>query len=187
MTQANPPPLSGFDKHFPPIALELGRLIFAWNELHEELGHIYEAVLKPRNSGAALASWRAIESDRIQRTMLKYAVEAVKWPKTDKRPSTPEDILWLLEKTNRLAEHRNNAIHSPFAVLTTDGETGIVPLDFFGNPRAMKLAAKDADLASEVNFYFRRARALSHFAIPLSSALREPLIAWPDRPSLPER
>jgi len=95
LTTDQPQPISNFDKHFTPIAVELGRLVFAWNELHEELGLMFEAVLQPKNPGAALAAWRTTESDRAQRKMLEYAVKATQWFQTKERPSTPEDILWL--------------------------------------------------------------------------------------------
>jgi hypothetical protein len=122
---------------------------------------MFEPVLKPQQGGAALAAWRATDSDRIQRTMLEYAVKAVHWEKTDQRPSTQKDVLWLLSKINSLAGQRNDAIHSPYAILTAEDKgTSIVPLDFFGNPRATSLAAKQQDLASEVRFYFKRAQSL---------------------------
>ena len=182
-----PPSTTHFDEHFTPIAIELGRLVFAWNELHENLGELYEAVLQPKHYGAARASWRAIENDRAQRLLLQYAVAAIKWDKTEKRPSTKEDIDWILEKTKAIAEDRNNAIHSPYAVFTPeDSKTRIVPLDFFGNPRALKLAAKNNDLASEINFYFRRIQVLSGYAHRITFSLRSEH-AWPDRPVLPER
>jgi hypothetical protein len=182
-----PPSTTHFDEHFTPIATELGRLVFAWNELHENLGQMYEEVLQPKHFGAALASWRAIENDRSQRLLLQYAVAAIRWEKTDKRPSTKEDIDWILEKTNKIAEDRNNAIHSPYAVFTSeDDKTEIRPLDFFGNPRALKLAAKYNDLVSEINFYFRRTQALSGYAHRITFSLRSEH-AWPERPVLPER
>ena len=189
MTTDRPELVSNFDKYFTPIAVELGRLVYAWNELHEELGHIYEMVLQPKQLGAALASWRAVESDRTQRTMLEYATRAVRWDKTESRPSTREDILWLLEKVGKLAEQRNNAIHSPFAVLTDQkaGTTGIVPLDFFGHPRAQRLSNTQNALLKEINFYFRRAKALFNYAMTINFCLGLESAAWPDRPQLPER
>jgi hypothetical protein len=178
---------TNFDKHFTPIATELGRLVFAWNELHENLGRLYEEVLQPKHYGAALASWRAIENDRAQRLLLEYAVAAITWEKTEKRPSTKEDIDWLLEKINKITEDQNNAIHSPYAVYTSeDNKTEIRPLDFFGNPRAQKLAGKNNTLANEINFYFRRVQALSAYASRLTFSLHNDN-AWPDRPVLPER
>src|SRR5215470_7186583 len=103
-------PKSNFDIHFTPLAKELGKLVYAWNELHEHLGHLFDHVINLKMPGAALAAWRAVENDRTQRTMLRFSVEHAA-NRIDK--AIIDEILWVLEKTNSLAEHRNNAIHSP--------------------------------------------------------------------------
>ena len=180
------PPRSNFEVHFTPVATELGRLVFSWNELHEHLGELFEAVIRPRNHGTALAAWRVTESDRMQRKMLEYAVLASKWESTKSRPSTQQDILWLVSKADKLADQRNDAIHAPYAILTESNKTTkIVPLDFFGNPRAKKLSGKP--LKDEINFYHRRAQTLSAYAVALATAVREDHIPWPHKPKLPER
>src|SRR5262245_51452983 len=106
---------SNFEIHFTPIATELGRLVYAWNELHEHLGHLFDFVVSPKGPGTALAAWRAVESDRTQRTMLRYAVEHAA---SRLEKAVVDEIFWVLEKANSLAEDRNNAIHSPYAIFT---------------------------------------------------------------------
>lgn len=173
---------SHFDIHFTPIATELGKLVYAWNELHEHLGHLFDFVINPKMPGAALAAWRAVENDRTQRTMLRFSVEHAAH-RIDK--ATLDEILWVLEKANSLTEHRNNAIHSPYAVFTgTDGKTEILPLDFFGNPRARKLGGKD--LIAEFQWCYACAQTLSGYAVALGSSLVSGL-PMPDRPTMPER
>src|SRR5258708_17770578 len=102
-----------------------------------------------------------------------------------KKPSTKKDILWLLDKADSLADGTNDAIHSPFAIVSENAATKIVPLYFFGIPRALKL--KDKDLVAEFSWGFSRARALSGFALRTASALRSPHISWPDKSQLPKR
>jgi len=173
---------SNFDIHFTPIATELGRLVYAWNELHEHLGHLFDLVVSPKGPrGTALAAWRAVENDRTQRTMLRYAVEHAA-SRLDK--ALVGEILWVLERANSLAEHRNNAIHSPYAIVTTQGKTEILPLDFFGNPRARKLGGKH--LVSEFQWCYACSQTLSGYAIRLVAIL-DTGSALPERPKLPDR
>jgi hypothetical protein len=178
-------PHSNFDTHFAPIATELGKLVYAWNELHEHCGELFEAVMRPKQHGTSLAVWRCTESDRTQRKMLRYATEAMRWKETKRRSSVKKDIIWLLDKSDALADGRNDAIHSPFAIFTDKGGTRIVPLYFFGNPRAIKLM--DKDLITEFKWCYARAHALSGFASRMAYALRTSHVPWPDRPRLPER
>jgi hypothetical protein len=171
-----------FEKLFPPIAVELGKLVYAWNLLHEELGQLFECVIVPKRPGCALAAWRALENDRSQRLMVEYAVKYA----IDLRPEIVEDILWVLDKANKLSETRNNAIHSPYVVVTSPDPLGtrIAPLDFFGHPRAMKLAGKD--LVTEFEWCSISTRLLAGHVCLICFSIRsgEPL---PPRPKLPEK
>ena len=64
-----------------------------------------------------LAAWRSIENDRTHREMLRATIKAVslnvanaeRWKQT---PKAPDDLLWVLKRTEKLADVRNDAIHA---------------------------------------------------------------------------
>ena len=82
-----------------------------WNHLHEKLGELFAVVIDAERV-VALAIWYSTESDRAQRKMLKAAVNAnpARWKAF---PKATDDLKWLLDRTEEVAEHRNNAVHPP--------------------------------------------------------------------------
>jgi hypothetical protein len=127
--------------------------------------------------------WRVIENDRAQRQMLKCAVEATRWEAEDEHRAA--DILWVLEKTNSMAEDRNNAIHSPYQLFSYQGTSVIRSDNSYGHPRAEKLSNKD--LITEFRWCFHRTSTLSYFALEMEITFVDVQTPWPERPTLPER
>jgi hypothetical protein len=159
-----------------PYTLAVGRLAFAWNSLHETLASLF-ARIATVEAAVGYASWYSIPSDRTQREMLKAAVEAStdeKW--ISSLPSGKEDLRWVVDRTNSLADQRNDAVHAPVQLaLIRDRRAPEQPRRLYispnylnGNPRAKKL--KDKDIIREFDRYTRNARALNIFAEQMSSA-----------------
>jgi hypothetical protein len=160
---------------------ELGEVVYAWNALHEALCGVFCAVLGVSLQVSA-AIWHSILSDRAQRLMLEVAAQKTEF----KRPHGQENILWLLAEVNKLADRRNNAVHSPyiFRLWMQDPPIAeVVPFIATGNPRAKNMANKE--LLVEFRWYTNTAMALCEYADKIRSALSIPEQPWPDKPTLP--
>jgi hypothetical protein len=106
-------------------------------------------------------------------------------PYTTPHPRALDDVEWLLNQVDRLADQRNDAIHSPFLQAMYEDRIKIEPAVFLGHPRARKLAGKD--VLAEFRWYQERAGVLRGFAFKLCEVLIWfPQRPWPDRPQLPQ-
>ena len=165
-------------------AAAIGRMAIAWNEFQESLGEIFANLFGKQRAAEALAAWHALENDRAQREMLG----AVAQQKLRRRHRGYDEICWLIDTANRkLADHRNDGIHTPLMVftdLTTDSVARILPNMMFGHMRAKKLWGKD--LLKEFETYATRIRQMTTFAIAIGAKIRKPssMRGWPKRPTL---
>jgi hypothetical protein len=170
-------------KKFEPYYPALGRTAHAWNHLQEELANLFSDLTHTDHLGLAL--WHSLKSDRSQRDLLeaalKYFAQDEDW--TARYPRANDDITWLLNETNKLADKRNDAIHAPITMGIRTGELEIVPFSFYGNPRAKKLLGKQ--ILREFEWYERCADTLRKFAVSVDAGLRGALPSWPERPQLP--
>jgi hypothetical protein len=178
---------------FGEYQLAVGKVAHAWNVLHESLGVLFVTVsaadkvpawAEPR---VALAIWYAAKSDRVQRDMLRAAVNANsrRW---EKLPKALDDLKWLLDRCDELAEHRNNAVHAPCAVYIGGNDPPEMGPAYFAaqNPRAKNLVGKE--LLVEFAWCERYAQTLREFIQRLENSIRLPdRYPWPDRPSKPTR
>jgi hypothetical protein len=169
------------ERQFRPYAVQLGKLVFAWNRLHEKLSVLFWKVTGIQND-IAIAVWYSTDSDRAQRQMLRKAAE-VAFAKDDKKR---EGVVWLLNQIDHaLAGSRNDAIHAPLAFFTDVFGTELKP-SLSGSPRAKGLAGKD--LMTEFKWYRECADVLANYTTNLYAALSAPqLRPWPDIPSLPQK
>ena len=166
---------------FEAYTLAVGKVAHAWNYLHERLGALFVAV-SGVDRGIALAIWYSTPSDRTERVMLAAAIAARKeWP----FPTAPEELKWLMDRAQKLAFFRDNAVHAPASLyIGADVEMGA---SFFnGHPRAKNLKGKR--LIEEFEWIEKYDETLSRFAMQVTTSLsfaeRYP---WPDRPVLPNR
>ena len=168
-------------KHLKPYAAEIGQASLAWNYLHENLRVLFWFVLG--QSGVPIAIWEKLSNDRLQRDILNTAVKAGAFEKKDKRLT--DDVLWLLKKTGKLADRRNNAVHAPLTTLTgtISGITTVEPIHWFGNKRAKGLVGKD--IVWEIEWCAEWAHSLSVFASALFLCMNPSDRPWPERPSPP--
>jgi TorA maturation chaperone TorD len=129
-------------KAFEAYVAAVGKVAYEWNALHEQLGILFVAV-----SGAerevALANWYSVWSDRCQRAMLRAKVNATNSERSKKRPEAPDDLMWLLDRADELAEDRNNAVHAPCSLYISGSGSEMGAAFFNGQPRARKLMGKE--------------------------------------------
>jgi hypothetical protein len=172
------------DKAVRPYALEVGKLIFEWNKLQEYLGLIFMMTLK-QHSATALAVWHSTDNDRTQRKMLRAAAGKAFGQDSLAPEKALEDIIWLVNKADDLANARNNAIHSPIMLIASEFPSlTIGSFWFYGNPRAANLKGKE--LLTEFKWGWKTARTLAIFALGIYQALSHGA-TWPKRPLLPQK
>lgn len=166
-----------------PYFIALGIVAHAWNHLHEELGKIFCAVTE-LDLPIGMAIWHSLKSDRSQRDILKGAVCAAAgdpdWLK--QHPNAMDGVLYLINKTNAVAEKRNDAIHAPCTVIPGGDDFEIMPVTFFGNEKAKHLRGKD--ILAEFSWYEKTADALKTHARAVRFAL-DSCGTWPEKPRMP--
>jgi hypothetical protein len=170
---------------FEEYCLAVGKVCHAWNYFHEKLGQLF-ARFSSDDAQAALKIWYSKFQDRWQRSELRKAVDAVKiWP----NPTARDDVIWLLDHADQLAEDRNNAIHAPCCVYVGGRGAGgslMGPAFFNGNPRARNLKGKK--IIAEFDWCEQYTEQLTRFALQIEPAFAFPHnYPWPQRPALPPR
>jgi hypothetical protein len=173
---------------FDAYCLGVGKVAHAWNYLQENLGQLFVFV----TGGAPaimLSVWYSARSDQTQRNMLRAALLAIKDDRWQPRlPTARDDLVWIVDEANALAEHRNNAIHMPGTLLTGADGTAIGPsiaAYINGNPLARRVWGKQ--LLPEFDLSEKCAEALSRFTRHACVSLMDHELPWPKRPSLPIR
>jgi len=170
------------EQQFQPYAVELGKLVFAWNQLHEKLAGLFWAITGFKNGAMASAIWYSTDNERTQRKMLRQLAEVVFSGDNKKK----DGILWLVKQVDdALAGHRNDAIHAPLNFMTGPFGTVLEPSWYSGSPRAKSLAGKD--LMSEFKWYRERADLFATYAAKIHAALLLPDRPWPEIPALPPK
>jgi hypothetical protein len=177
-------------KEAKPYLHELSLVVTTWNDLHEELGRLFWTASGVSNGHIPLSIWYSTESDRAQRKMLRcilpYALHDLQRAKekgNDWVKKAREEIKWILDKADWLAEQRNNAVHSPYLYSPEGQNLRMIAADFFGHPRAKKLTGKE--LLGEFRWYRKCAQVLAGYAQHVRLGLYVQPYSWPQRPSLP--
>jgi hypothetical protein len=170
-------------------AKAIGRIAYAWNELHEHLSEIFGLLFAREDYGLALTAWHALATDAGQRDMLK-AVAKVKLSADSK---AYQELKWALKKIKEpLALQRNTGVHMPLMILT-DMSQGLaspaipqmLPNMLFGNRKARDMTGKD--LLREFAHYERQIRKLTTYLVAIAfniSPVRTQPEHWPERPEL---
>lgn len=169
-------------KPFEPYTKAMGELALVWNDLHENLSMLFQALLPIANQLIPDAIWYSHKSDRGQRDMIAALVN-LRAMGHDIPEECRDEITWLLGQVNSLEDMRNDALHSPMFNSGND----VFPIHELGHKRAKKLAKKD--ILFEFGWFYDSAVVLREYAAELSwylprKRLSEPL---PERPSLPNR
>src|SRR3984885_2144136 len=167
----------------------VGLVVYEWNDLHEQLARLF-ALVREGDRQESLTAWYAIRSDTRQREKLRHAITEAKSDRWKKSPRAPDDLTWLLDRADKLASDRNNAIHAPCSLyLRGDGSSEVmaaVRSANAGNCRAKNLEGKD--LLIEFHWCAAYAVRLGQFAGMLAPAMAFPdRYEWPARPKIPSR
>jgi hypothetical protein len=167
----------------------VGLVVYEWNDLHEKLAQLF-ALFCEGDRREALPDWYAVRSDAKQREMLRCAMTETTSDRWKKSPRAPNDLKWLLDRADKLAIDRNNAIHAPCSLyLGGDGSSEVmaaVRSANAGNPRAKNLEGKD--LLIEFHWCAAYAVRLGQFAGMLAPTMASPdHYEWPARPKIPSR
>jgi hypothetical protein len=178
-------------KQLAPYLIELGLVVVSWNELHDELGQLYYLVRGGPSLGHALEIWHSEKNDRNQRQRIRSELPGAlsDLPRAKQKGEewvhrAREEIEWILERADSLADERNNAVHSPLISELEANKWKLTSFTFFGHPRAKKLAGKE--LLSQFRWYSRAFRVLTAYTQHVRLALYiKPYSGWPERPSLP--
>jgi len=174
-----------------PITKAIGRTVMEWNDMCESFGLLFGAIIHPSQpwSPIAMAVWHSTTSDRAQRDMLREAALAIPDEAKKGLPKLAEDIGWLCERANSLADRRNDVVHAPLTMeldrIEPSKVIAVIPATFFGHPRALKLEGKD--LIAEFALYTSYAGKLKIFSRQMMTSIQagQAVHAWPDRPQLP--
>jgi hypothetical protein len=124
----------------------VGLVVYEWNDLHEKLAGLF-ALVRGGDRREILAEWYTIRSDTTQREKLRRAIAESTPDRWKKSPRAPDDLKWLLDRADKLANVRNNAIHAPCSLyLRGDGSSEVmaaVRSANAGNRRAKDLEGED--------------------------------------------
>ena len=148
------------------------------------------ALVREGDRQETLSEWYAIRSDTRQREKLRCAITETTSDRWKRSPRAPDDLKWLLDRVDKLASERNNAIHAPCSLyLRGDGSSEVmaaVRSANAGNRRAKDLEGKD--LLTEFHWCAAYALRLGQFAGMLAPAMASPdHYEWPARPKIPSR
>ena len=124
----------------------VGLVVYEWNDLQEKLARLFALVREGDQAGNP-PEWYAIRSDTRQREKLRCAITETTSDRWKRSPRAPDDLKWLLDRVDKLASDRNNAIHAPCSLyLRGDGSSEVmaaVRSANAGNRRAKNLEGKD--------------------------------------------
>jgi hypothetical protein len=163
-------------------AADIGHIALEWNALHDALGDLFVNTIDPHSGRTiVMAAWQSLGSDRSKRQMLERAA----FKKLGAEDRLYQEIKWICGELSSLEDKRNDAVHTPFAVLVEGGAFKAVPALWTRSPRAQKVKGKDLKL--ELQSYRTNIQRLRLFAIRLIGfpALTTHGAAWPERPALP--
>ena len=162
----------------------VGAVAHVSNFLQERLGELF-AIASGADRAIALAIWYSLSSDINQRRLLRAAVSASpddRW--MPRLPLAKSDLLWLVDRSNSFANHRNDAIHTPCSLFVSEEGHGFAAAFLKGNPKAMKLRGQE--IVKEFQLCAAFAERLARFAEKIYSAFISSDYPWPDRPELPD-
>jgi hypothetical protein len=177
-------------KQIEPYLQDLALVVASWNELHDELGRLFSIVIGGGNLSLALAVWHTIESDALQRKLIRAALpfSLSDLPRAKEKGAdwvriARDEIKWILDRVDSLRDQRNDAVHSPLIAELQSGKWKLTSFTFFGHPRAKKLAGKE--LLSQFRWYWKTSQVLAAYTQSVRLGLYAQPYSWPKRPSLP--
>ena len=123
-------------------AVVIGEVVWAWNFTHGAFEILFSHVASHANYQMARDIWHTATSDSGQLTMLEAATKA-----SDRLSSRMrERILWAIEKTSKLGQLRNDAVHSAMIVIDKNGVPTVSPSDIGTKPSRSERLRREDDL-----------------------------------------
>lgn len=118
-----------------------GLVIWASNALHAKFLRIFEEIMAFDCASNLLikrrmarSMWHSLRSDDIQRSVLKAAVlESMR----DDHQLT-KSLIWALNSAGKLAEYRNDAVHTAFEFNNANSRWTIIPNQYAGAPHRVE-------------------------------------------------
>jgi hypothetical protein len=177
-------------REFRPHATALGQLIFAWNDLHEQLAGVYWTLAGYADD--AVAVWNKPTPDKHKRDLIRGLVSALPPANRNSAAGMWDDVIWLVDTVDTLADFRNDAAHAPVTIepvsflATRDNFTaGVISNIAWRNRRAKNLMRKN--LLAEFRWQRNAATKLRDYALNIERALSDEHTPWPSRPEWPNR
>jgi hypothetical protein len=170
--------------------MALGQLIFAWNDLHEQLASIYWTLADYADD--AVAAWNKPKADKHKRDLIRGLVNALPHAHRPEATDMWLDVIWLVDTVDAFADFRNDAAHAPVTIepetflATRDNFTaGVISNNAWRNRRAGNLIRKN--LLAEFRWQRNVATKLRDYALNIERALSDEHTPWPSRPKWPDR
>jgi hypothetical protein len=89
-------------REFRPHATALGQLIFACNDLHQQLAAIYWTLAG--YSDDAIAQWSKLKVDGHQRDLIRRQIKSLPAGQRDAASDMWNDVIWLVDTIDNLAD-----------------------------------------------------------------------------------
>jgi hypothetical protein len=180
------------EEEFAPYTNAIGRLLLAWNDLHEKLSLILVIATDTDWPSQVLSFWHSIRNDVGKRALIATAISNMS-PSidSDRRDRLFKEVTWVLDTAKGLEDLRDDAAHTPLDYIMPPAPdhpfrklmaSGIKTNSLSGNKRAEKL--KREDLIKRFEYARQRIVILRDYVIGMDAAWHEHS-TWPDRPSLP--
>jgi len=166
-------------------ARQIGEIALAWNALQDALFVLFWAIAtenRYEDYHKAHAIWHTLQSDRLQRELLMAVANAnLNLPKR-----LVGHLKWVVERTAKLSEFRNDAIHTPVRfVPLTSGQAIPIPAEISARKQAVERLRQTPTAQT-----WRRVRGDLIVLADFCNAIYGHIVVsglsttWPDRPRL---
>ena len=113
----------------------VGEVTYASNGLHQAFFLLFKFIFEDEQEEMVEEIWHSLRSDDIQRTVLKAAARH----SADLGPRRRGALIWAIDRAGKLAEFRNDAIHTLFEYQGDNkGSFTIYPSDWSATPRRVE-------------------------------------------------
>jgi hypothetical protein len=169
-----------------PYIESVGRVMHAWNRFQETLGQIF-LLVTGFDTRIGIAVRHAPKGDWVQRELLRAAIHAAYYNRTRlAEQRQKKDLVWLLNKADKLAEERNEAAHVPCTIGIQSEKIVVQSLAYLGNPKARELVGDD--IVGNFKSCELRVYILGKYAEDIECTLRDPQsYPWPSPPEIAVR
>jgi hypothetical protein len=163
-------------------AILTGELIWAWNELQVNFGHLFAWLMRQPGENPLLGKeiWDTLANDRTQRDVLAASLRSL-----HERSRPAKRLLWAITIANKLSTYRNDVVHSSMEILL-GGKPEIVPSINIPFKRYLRLRQNQIDVWAMMRLMRGDLTRLAEYVAETSRQLfgTRPLSPSPRRPQL---